>query len=146
MRYYLYILLFFIYSCELPDSGEHSGPLDYEDSITEGWSNFMDKDYEMAEELFLEALNSIPTYDSQALLGLGWTWIYHAKELTGADAQILFEERLQLRELAKERLLTAYDQMINYPSEAEIPYNFDLIEQISQYEKSSIIVDNNKGD
>jgi len=27
-----------------------------------------------------------------------------------------------------------------------IPYNFDLIEQISQYEKSSIIVDNNKGD
>jgi hypothetical protein len=28
----------------------------------------------------------------------------------------------------------------------EIPYNFDLIEQISQYEKSSIIVDNNKGD
>ena len=125
MRYYLYILLFFIYSCELPDIGEHSGPLDYEDSITEGWSNFMDKDYEMAEELFLEALNSIPTYDSQALIGLGWTWIYHAKELTGADTQILFEERLQLRELAKERLLIAYDEMINYPSEAEIPYNFD---------------------
>ena len=53
MKSYFYILLLFIYSgC----GWEESGPLDYEDLVVEGWKNFMNKDYDKAEEFFSDIL------------------------------------------------------------------------------------------
>lgn len=143
MRYYLYILIFFIYSCD--DLLETSGPLDYENLIIEGWLKFVDKDYEMAEEMFLEVLeidSSLISYYSEAWLGLGWSGIYRAKELTGTDTSEL-EERLQLRESAKDWLLTAYNEMVNYSGEEEVPYNLlpDLYAGLSYVNSSMVLHD-----
>ena len=116
MKYYLSILLLFIYSCDGP--WEESGPLDYEDLIIEGWNNFIDKDYQKAEEFFLDILDinsSLLFYYSEAYLGLGWTAIYKAKELS----EINIEERMAIREAAKEWFMDAIDEMDSYTGEEQ---------------------------
>ena len=82
MRYYLYILLILIFSCE--EIQENVDTLPYDFLISEGWINFEDGNFESSEDLFLEILDSDDTmvpYYSEAYLGLGWTKLYQAKEL-----------------------------------------------------------------
>lgn len=84
MRYYLYILLILIFSCQ--EIQENVEALPYDFLISEGWINFEDGDFESSEDLFLDILDSedsmVPYY-SEAYLGLGWTKLYQAKELSG---------------------------------------------------------------
>jgi len=58
MKIYIYILILFPFSCD--ELLEHSGPLSYETLISEGWSYFLDNNYEMSEELFSEVFDIVP--------------------------------------------------------------------------------------
>jgi len=84
MRYYLYILFIFIFSCE--EIQENSKALPYGFLISEGWINFENGDLDSAEELFLDVLDfdeEMLPYYSAAYLGLGWIKLYQAKTLSG---------------------------------------------------------------
>ena len=84
MRYYLYILFIFIFSCEKIQ--ENSEALPYGFLISEGWINFENGDLDSAEELFLDVLDfeeEMLPYYSAAYLGLGWIKLYQAKTLSG---------------------------------------------------------------
>ena len=84
MRYYLYILFIFIFSCE--EIQENSEALPYGFLISEGWINFENGDLDSAEELFLDVLDfeeEMLPYYSAAYLGLGWIKLYQAKTLSG---------------------------------------------------------------
>ena len=82
MKYFLYILSIFIFSCT--EIQENSEALPYDFLISEGWVNFEENNLDMAQDLFLDVLDSdgamVPYY-SAAYLGLGWTKLYQAREL-----------------------------------------------------------------
>ena len=114
MRKYIYILILFLFSCE--ELLEQSGPLSYETLIDEGWSYFVDKNYDMSEELFAEVLDIDPSlvpYYSEAFLGLGWSNLYHAKEMSGSSVDD-FYKRLALRDSANVLLSLAVDEITQY--------------------------------
>jgi len=118
MKLILYILLFLIYSCD--DLSEQSGPLDYNGLISEGWSSFMQGDYDKSEEFFLNILEIDPSlvfYYSDAYLGLGWSAMYKAKNISGIDSTS-FVNRFELRESAKEWFYEAIDEIDSYTGEA----------------------------
>ncbi len=79
----IYILTFFAYSCE--EIQETTEELPYDFLISEGWQSFEDGDFDLSEDLFLDILDfdegMIPYY-SAAYLGLGWTKLYQAKQLS----------------------------------------------------------------
>jgi len=83
MKYYVYIFLILIFSCA--EIQENTEGLPYDFLISEGWINFEENSLDVAEELFLDVLDSedsmVPYY-SAAYLGLGWTKLYKAKEST----------------------------------------------------------------
>ena len=143
MKFFLYILLFLIYSCD--DLGEQSGPLDYDGLISEGWSNFMQGNYNKSEEFFLNILEidpSLVSYYSDAYLGLGWSAIYNAKNISGADSTS-FSDRFELRQSAKEWFYNAIDEIDSYTGEEPFPNNLtsDLYAGLS-YTYSSLILYN----
>jgi len=114
MKRYFYILILFLFSCD--ELLEQSGPLSYETLIAEGWSYFIDGNYNMSEELFSEVLDIDPSfvpYYSEAFLGLGWSNLYNAKNLLGASVDD-FYQRLALRDSAHVLLMLAYDEISEY--------------------------------
>ena len=143
MKLVLYILLFLIYSCD--DLSEQSGPLDYNGLISEGWSSFMQGDYDKSEEFFLNILEIDPSlvfYYSDAYLGLGWSAMYNAKNISGTDS-ISFINRFELRESAKEWFYEAIDEIDSYTGEEPLPSNLvsDLYAGLS-YTYSSLVLYN----
>jgi len=111
---YLYILGFFLFSCD--QLLEQSGPLSYETLITEGWGYFLDGNYDMSEELFGEVLDIDPSlvpYYSEAFLGLGWSNLYNAKSLSGSSVDD-FYQRLALRDSAHVLLMLAYNEISEF--------------------------------
>ena len=143
MKLILYILLFLIYSCD--DLSEQSGPLDYNGLISEGWSSFMQGDYDKSEEFFLNILEIDPSlvfYYSDAYLGLGWSAMYKAKNISGIDSTS-FVNRFELRESAKEWFYEAIDEIDSYTGEEPLPNNLisDLYTGLS-YTYSSLVLYN----
>ena len=143
MKFYLYISLFFIYSCD--NLGEEAGQLDYNGLLAEGWSNFMQGDYDRAGEFFLNILEIDPSlifYYSDAYLGLGWSAIYNAKNISGIDSTS-FSERFELRKSAKQWFFNAIDEIDSYTGEEPLPSNLltDLYAGLS-YTYSSLILYN----
>ena len=123
MKNILYILLFVVYSCD--ELGEQSGPLDYNGLISEGWSNFMQGNYDRSGEFFLNILDIDPSlifYYSDAYLGLGWSAIYNAKNISGADSTS-FSDRFELRQSAKQWFYEAIDEIDSYTGEEPLPDN-----------------------
>lgn len=143
MKNILYILLFLVYSCD--DLGEQSGPLDYNGLISEGWSNFMQGNYDRSGEFFLNILDIDPSlifYYSDAYLGLGWSAIYNAKNISGADSTS-FSDRFELRQSAKQWFYEAIDEIDSYTGEEPLPDNLisDLYAGLS-YTYSSLVLYN----
>ena len=52
MKYFLYILSIFIFSCT--EIQENSEALPYDFLISEGWVNFEENNLDMAQDLFLD--------------------------------------------------------------------------------------------
>ena len=110
MRLYIYILLLLFFSCD--ELGEESGPLDYNGLITEGWNNFMLGDYVKSQEFFLDVLDidpSLVSYYSEAYLGLGFSTLFEAKNITGIDS-LSFSNRFNLRSQAKDWFFEVIDE------------------------------------
>jgi len=110
MKYYLYILLFFIFSCE--EIQENVEALPYDFLISEAWINFESEDLDSAEDLFVEVLNSedsmVPYY-SAAYLGLGWTKLYQAKDLSGNSSDN-FDDIYNLRSDARDYFVSVIEE------------------------------------
>ena len=110
MKYYLYILLFFIFSCE--EIQENVEALPYDFLISEAWINFESEDLDSAEDLFLEVLDSedsmVPYY-SAAYLGLGWTKLYQAKDLSG-NSNNSFDDIYNLRSDARDYFVSVIEE------------------------------------
>ena len=125
MRLYIYILLLLFFSCD--ELGEESGPLDYNGLITEGWNNFMLGDYVKSQEFFLDVLDidpSLISYYSEAYLGLGFSTLFEAKNITGIDS-VSFSNRFNLRSQAKDWFFEVIDEVDSYVGQE--PFRENLI-------------------
>lgn len=126
MKLYIYILILFFYSCN--DLTEESGPLDYNGLITEGWNNFMQGDYSKSQEFFNDVLDtdeSLIPYYSEAYLGLGFSKLFEAKDISGTDS-LSFITRFNLRGQAKDYFFEVIDELDSYAGEEPIPDNLIL--------------------
>ena len=126
MRLYIYILLLLFYSCD--ELGEESGPLDYNGLIAEGWNNFMQGDYVKSQEFFLDVLDidpSLISYYSEAYLGLGFSTLFEANNITGIDS-VSFLNRFNLRTQSKDWFFEVIDEVDSYVGEEPIRENLIL--------------------
>ena len=93
MKKIFIILIFFLLGCEKLE--EQTTPLSGIFYVFEGWNEFMDQDYDRAQELFsatlLADLGSETNYYDYAYAGLGWTAIYKANVNPGINNKILRE-------------------------------------------------------
>ena len=126
--------MLFLFSCD--QLKENIDALPYEFSILEGWSHFTEGNYDQAEGMFDEIIDgsgSIAPYYSEAYIGLGWSQLYSAKYLLGAEN---YQQRQDLRKDAKdiiEKVNTEIASTLKLFLPAEV-IDIETVEELSEEE------------
>ena len=108
-------LTLIIFSCE--ELTEETAFLDYENYMNEAWIAFQTSEWDISTDLFNIGLSLEPNERSEALCGLGWTYIYKANSLVGEANRGI---RDSIRAMAGDIFINAYIE------EDETPYHFDI--------------------
>jgi hypothetical protein len=92
MRILFPILILFYFGCSNPftELEEHSGMFEYKYYIQQGWTKFVENEFEDAMELFSMSLNTDTNqYLNSAYVGLAWSSLYQANSLLSSDSELM---------------------------------------------------------